>query len=68
MKPSWQGDDAEQRAFIVQEFGQKALDVFNRGGTMALAAYEKALPDTDPENWYRGKYGIVYRRGEERTY
>jgi len=42
----WQGDDAEQRAFVRHVSGQAALDAFMSGGTMALVAYDDAQRDT----------------------
>lgn len=45
MRPSWQGSRAEQREWVRQHYGQAALDLFVRGGTMALVEFEKAERD-----------------------
>ncbi len=51
----WQGDDAEQRAFVRHHYGQAGLDVFLRGGTMALNEFERDQRDRVP-----GRDGRVY--------
>jgi hypothetical protein len=45
----WQGDDAEQRAFVRHVYGQAGLDAFLAGGTMALNEFERGRRDTIPE-------------------
>lgn len=49
-EPSWSGDEAEQRAFVLKHYGQRGLEEFLRGGTMALDAYERGKRDAIGDN------------------
>jgi len=44
----WQGDDAEQRAFVRHVYGQAGLDAFLAGCTMALTSSSAAGVTASP--------------------